>query len=239
MKKIAIAVPVYSGNYSDIEKNIPLLVNSIKNNIQFAPWAIVIAINGSHAEKIINLSQTLSNKFHPFVTYTTTPHSGKGWGIFHCWEKVDSDIKVFLDVDLSTNPNSIHQLLSPLMNENYDIVMGSRYHPLSKIKRSWIRYGVSWIYNHIFIKRILKSHYSDLQCGFKAISANAFHKIKDLVKDREWFFETEMIYIAERQNLRIKEIPIEWREGHNSGVKLLHVIPQFIQKIFELRKRLP
>lgn len=235
--RIDIVLPVYHENLLTLKKNVPLLIKILDKKLTGYAWKIVIAINGIHANEIIALSTALVQTFPERVEYVYVPFSGKGWGVIYAWQKSNANVRAFMDVDLATDPKDIDQLIFPILKNEADIVIGSRHLPASILQRSWPRRIVSTIYNHLFVPVFLGCPLRDLQCGFKAVNRKFVEEILPLVKDREWFFETELLYIAYKKKFNIKEIPVEWVEGETSGLYLKKVIPQFIKKLFELKCR--
>ena len=140
-----------------------------------------------------------------------------------------------MDIDLSTNLGCLRDIANGILT-GYDLAIGSRYLKGSAIKRSFKRWFLSAAYHLIFTKLILSLKCKDAQCGFKAANP----KIKELltlVKDKNWFFETELLYLAQNKGYKIKEVPVIWTENKFSGVKLWTAIPQFVKKSLELRLR--
>ena len=236
MKSVDIVIPVYYGNLRELYPNIAHQVNFFRKNLNDYNWKIIIAINGKSADEIINLAKKLSKKYKE-VSYIYTEIEGKGAGVLTGWEKSNADILTYMDVDLSIRLDSFRDLLKYLEND-YDICVGSRYIEGSKVKRSLKRRIVSFVYHKILLKVVLNVKFTDGQCGFKGITNSAAKIILPLIKDREWFFESEMMYIAEKKGLKIKEIPVVWEETNlQSGIKLRKVIPEFLKKIILLRLR--
>lgn len=234
---IDIVLPVYHGNLFILRKNIPLLIPILSQKLKEFEWKIIISVNGLQSEEILRLSKELSEQYPCKIHYLYTPKPGKGWGVINAWQQSNAAIKAFMDVDLSTHPKDIYHLIEPLLLNESDIVVGSRFLEESLLQRSFIRQWVSTIYNHIFVRFLLNCPIRDLQCGFKAVNTTFIKEVLPLVKDREWFFETEMLYLAYKKGLRVKEIPVEWHESKISGLHLRKAIPQFILKTFQLRYR--
>src|SRR5262249_31079693 len=75
-------------------------------------------------------------------------------------------------------------------------------------------------YNAI-LRAALGARFSDAQCGFKAIRADRARELLPLVRDRAWFFDTELLVLAERAGLRIHEVPVDWTDDHDSRVEIV------------------
>jgi len=235
-KKIDIMLPVYCGNLSEITDSVEKQVKSFRKSLKKYNWKIVLSINGKKPEGVIVLAKKLHKKY-PQVRYDYVRQGGKGSGVIHSWKKSKADIMTYMDVDLSTNIKDFPNLIKQVEN-GYDISIGSRYHPQSKIIRSFKRSFVSIGYHRIYAKIVLGAKaYTDSQCGFKAVNRKFVKKILPLVRNRNWFFESEMLYIAQRKDMKIKEIPIVWTESEFSGLTLYKAIWEFVKSSIALRFR--
>jgi len=235
MKSIDIILPVYYGNLNELEESIEKQVKAYKTLLKNYEWNIVISINGKNAEEIINLSKNLSKKYRN-VTYIYTEMPGKGHGVINGWLKSKADIRVYMDLDLSVDLICLPSLIKKIEQGN-DISIGSRYLKESKVKRSLKRTIISIFYHLFLLKIILGTRYKDAQCGFKAISKKSAYELLPLVKDRVWFFESELLYIAQKKGYKIAEIPVIWNESKFSSLNLLKVVPEFFIKMIKLRFR--
>lgn len=134
---------------------------------------------------------------------------------------VKGDLIFFMDADLSTNMNSIPQLIKEI-KRGYDIVIGSRYQKGAKLKRTPYRFIVSKLFN-TFLNMYFSSRIRDHECGFKLFR---YEIIQDLVQDMGWdlrrraFWDSEMLIRAQIKNYRIKEIPVSWVEGPKSYISI-------------------
>ncbi|MCU0679086.1 MAG: glycosyltransferase [Planctomycetes bacterium] len=207
--RVDFCLPVYNEE-KILKKNILELYNFCCQNIHHYEWRIIIIINGS-SDNSLPISRALSAQYREIKTINFD-RSGKGRAIKNCWLSSAADIVAFLDVDLAVSLNNIDDLIKPLINSQASLCIGSRLLAESKIERSFIRELVSQ--THMYLSRLILGHnFSDLQCGFKAVRQNDFAKIAHLVNNPRWFFDTELVYFAFKNGLRIKEIPVDWSEN--------------------------
>jgi len=233
---VDIAIPVYYNNLSEIEESVKKQTDFFSKSLTDFDWKIVIAINGVKAEKIINKSKELSKEYKN-VTYIYTPNPGKGNGVLSAWKSSEADIMSYMDVDLATDIKDFKNLLNKIV-EGYDVSVGSRYHKKSKVHRKLIRVFISRVYQIFFLKLFMGAKYKDAQCGFKAVNKKVVKEVLPLIKDGNWFFESEMMFIAQRKGLKMVEIPIVWRETWRSTIQsFTKVILDFMKKSAELRFR--
>ncbi|HLC72479.1 MAG TPA: glycosyltransferase [Candidatus Nanoarchaeia archaeon] len=231
---VDIALPVYYGNVPELEQSVIMLVNYCEMHLKQYKWNIVIAINGKQPEKVIALAKKFEKKFKKRITHVYTASPGKGHGIIAAWSQRKTDIYAYMDIDLATDLSALVPLLKAI-EEGNDIVGGSRYHPLSKIKRSLKRYIISRGYTLLFYRSMLVPSVRDPQCGFKAVTPRVVKEVLPLIKDKVWFWESEMIYLAYKMGMKIREIPVIWVEKKISGVNLVKIIPDFIKNVFRMR----
>ena len=125
-----------------------------------------------------------------------------------------------MDVDLSTDLDALLPLVAPLISGHSDIAIGTRLHRGSRVIRGPKREFISRCYN-LILRGALAAHFSDAQCGFKAIRADVAQQLLPLVQDNGWFFDTELLILAERSGLRIHEVPVDWVDDPDSRVDIV------------------
>lgn len=234
MKSVDIAFPVYRGNLHEIEPTIKKVSQYCQKNLKNYNWHLVLGINGWGAEEVIALSKRLE-KQNSRVKHCYNEAPGKGAGLHLAWSQSKADIVAYMDIDLSVDIKDLPTLLEEL--KTYDICVGSRYHKGSNVERSFMRKLASWVYHKIIQQLLLGTKCEDLHCGFKAFRREVAQKLLPYVQDPGWFFDTEIMTLAEKLGYSIKTIPILWNEGKNSGLSLKRVVPAFIMKNIELRLR--
>jgi hypothetical protein len=141
-----------------------------------------------------------------------------------------------MDVDLSTDLAFLRPLIGSILEGGYDLATGSRLLPESKTKRS-LRRGITSVVYNWTVKLALGTHFSDAQCGFKALSRAAVQRLVPQVQDESWFFDTELMALAEKQGFRIKDIPVVWSEDDDSRVKIIQTAWDDLKGLWRLRGR--
>jgi glycosyltransferase involved in cell wall biosynthesis len=198
-------------------------------------WRIVIADNGSK-DGTRDLAARLATQ-HPDVHFIHLEQRGRGRALRAAWMQSSADIVSYMDVDLSTELAALPRAVRAIVEEKYDIAVGSRLMAESKIRRSFKREFISRCYN-LFVKAVLLTRFSDAQCGFKVLTRQVVEDIVPQVKDQSWFFDTELLVLAEKQGHRIKDLPVVWLEDDDSRVKILQTAWEDIRGIMRLRKLL-
>jgi len=240
--KILITIPCYNEG-KIIEKNIIKLNEFLKKNLK-QPYLIDIADNNSK-DNTREVVKRLEKKYST-VRYTFVKEQGKGLAIKYSWNNTGKnfDILCFMDADLATDISAFPGMVEKITKENYDIVYGSRYHKLSKTKRTLIRYIISKGYL-LLQKLILGMTVSDSQCGFKSIKRSVYLKIKDkFLKKRlpgdnnDMFFDTELLSLANLFKFRMIDYPVTWKEQKDTTVSVLKYSMLFFRYLLYFRKHL-
>ena len=125
-----------------------------------------------------------------------------------------------MDVDLSTDLRALLPLVAPLVSGHSDVAIGTRLARGSQVVRGAKRELISRTYNRI-LRLTLGARFSDAQCGFKAIRADAARRLLPAVRDEAWFFDTELLVLAQREGLRIHEVPVDWVDDPDSRVDIV------------------
>ncbi len=234
--KLVIAIPAYNEELI-LEKSILKLFSFCRDNLKL-DWQIVIADNNSNDRTAV-IAQKLAAEF-PKVSYLFVSKKGKGVAIKTAWQENPADIYCFMDADLATDLSALPFLIEAII-EGSDVAIGNRFHPQSKVKRSLVRKLVSQSYR-LFLKIILGLKINDVPCGFKAINSKVAKELLGQIKNKEWFFDSELVILAEKKGYKIKEIPVIWRDPREgldkSRVKTLSLSWAYFKQVIELKRRL-
>lgn len=145
---------------------------------------------------------------------------GRGLALRESWQASEADVVVYMDVDLSTGLDALLPLVAPLLNGHSDLAIGSRLAPGARTVRGPRRELISRCYNAI-VRLTHGARFSDAQCGFKAARTDVIRPLLTHVEDEAWFFDTELLLLAEYNGLRVHEVPVDWVEDVDSRVALL------------------
>lgn len=156
----------------------------------------------------------------PGVVAVHLAEKGRGRALHAVWSASDAAVFAYLDVDLSTDLNALSPLIAPLLSGHSDLAIGSRLARGARVVRGPKRELISRGYN-LLLRGALATRFSDAQCGFKAIRADVAVKLLPHVSDTGWFFDTELLVLAERTGLRIHEVPVDWVDDPDSRVDIV------------------
>jgi putative flippase GtrA len=169
----------------------------------------------------------------PSVRAARLDRPGRGGALRSIWSASDADIYAYMDVDLSTNLNALLPLLAPLLSGHSDVAIGTRLARGARVVRGPRRELISRCYN-LLLHATLGTAFSDAQCGFKAIRADAARQLLPLTTDTGWFFDTELLVLAERAGLRIHEVPVDWIDDADSRVNVIATAAADLRGIIRL-----
>jgi putative flippase GtrA len=182
------------------------------------PFRITVAENGS-TDATAAIAHRVAAEL-PGIDVIDLPEPGRGRALRTAWLRSDAPVLVYMDVDLSTDLAALLPLVAPLISGHSDLAVGSRLSRSSRVVRGVKRELISRGYN-LLLRGTLATSLSDAQCGFKAIRADVAEKLLPLVEDRGWFFDTELLVLAERAGLRIHEVPVDWIDDPDSRVDIV------------------
>jgi len=196
------------------------------------PYEIIIANNGS-IDGTLEIARSVASG-DPHVRVLHLDERGRGRALKAAWLQSSADILAYMDADLSSDITAFPDLIKPLISGRFDLAIGSRLLNPNSTTRCFKRELASRVYNFLH-KALLHTHFADAQCGFKAISRQAARQLLPLVQDTNWFFDTELLVLAERHGYRILELPVRWVENRNTHVRIIRTAIQDIRGLLRLR----
>ncbi|MBV9592309.1 MAG: bifunctional glycosyltransferase family 2/GtrA family protein [Actinobacteria bacterium] len=213
---VEIVVPVYN-EQDDLARSVRRLHEFLVT--QF-PWRaqITVADNAS-TDGTWSIAQSLAAEL-PGVGAVHLEAKGRGRALHQVWSVSSAKVVAYMDVDLSTDLSALLPLIAPLMSGHSDVAIGSRLSRTARVVRGPKREVLSRCYN-LILRTTLNARFSDAQCGFKAMRADCARALLPHVHDTAWFFDTELLVLAERSGLRIAEVPVDWIDDPDSRVDIM------------------
>jgi putative flippase GtrA len=211
-----VVVPVYNE-----ERDLGPCVQRLHTHLTEAfpyRFRITVADNAS-TDRTLAVAQALATQYDE-VSVVHLDQKGRGRALGTVWSASDAPVLAYMDVDLSTDLNALLPLVAPLISGHSDLAIGSRLSRTSRVVRGAKREIISRCYN-VILRGTLRARFSDAQCGFKAIRADVAARLLPLVQDTAWFFDTELLVLAERSGLRIHEVPVDWVDDPDSRVDVV------------------
>ncbi len=233
MKSVDVIIPCYNEERV-LTESVEKLRAWAQQNLPYR-WRVVVADNAS-TDTTLAVAQRLAERHPDDTGVIHLDRKGRGRALKKAWLESAADAMCYMDVDLSTDLASLIPLLGGVLDEGCDVAYGSRVSRGSDIERSLKREINSRGYI-AFIKLLFWTKFADAQCGFKAITREAAQQLLPYVEDGEWFFDTELLIIAEKGGYRLKEVPVRWVEDPDSRVKFPQDIIKMASQLIRLRLR--
>jgi putative flippase GtrA len=223
-----IVIPVY-----DEERDLEPCVRTLAARLETLPFTATITVvdNASRDgtwDVAVRLAAELSG-----VRALRLRDKGRGRALRAAWSTSPAQVLAYTDVDLSTDLAALLPLVAPLVSGHSDVAIGSRLAHGARIVRGPRREALSRGYN-LLLRTALQVGFSDAQCGFKAVRADVARALLPLVRDEEWFFDTELLVLAERSGLRIHEVPVDWHDDPDSRVDIGSTVAADLRGVWRL-----
>jgi glycosyltransferase involved in cell wall biosynthesis len=231
--QLDIVIPVYNEAHV-LEDSIERLRSYLRDDAFPYTWRILVADNAS-TDRTLAVAQQLEDKLGD-VSVVHLPEKGRGRALRKAWLESDADAMCYMDVDLSTGLEALLPLAAGVLDEGYDLAYGSRMTRGSQIERSLKREITSRGFIFL-IKLLFFSKLSDTQCGFKSITKQAAQELLPLVANEEWFFDTELLLLAEKGGYRLKEVAVRWVEDPDSRVNVTKTVAEDLRGLLRMRLR--
>ncbi len=214
--QVDIVVPVRNEE-RDLAPSVRRLVSYLRECFPFSA-RVTIADNGS-TDATWAIASRLAREL-PEVRAIHMDLPGRGRALRAIWSESEAKVLAYMDVDLSTDLNALLPLVAPLLSGHSDLAIGTRLARGSRVIRGPKRELISRSYN-LLLRTLMGARFSDAQCGFKAIRRDQARALLPLTQDTGWFFDTELLVLAERAGLRIHEIPVDWVDDLDSRVDII------------------
>jgi putative flippase GtrA len=213
---VEIVVPVYN-EAPNLTARVTELRCFLDRSFPFR--ALVTVVDNASTDETFALASQLASTT-PGVAALHLPRKGRGYALRSAWSSSTAPVVAYMDVDLSTSLSALLPLVAPLLSGQSDVAIGTRLARGAHVVRGPKRELISRAYN-LLLRLSLRGRFSDAQCGFKALRRESALQLLPLVKDDEWFFDTELLVTAERLGLRISEVPVDWVDDPDSRVQIV------------------
>jgi Glycosyl transferase family 2 len=229
---VEIVVPVYN-EQQDLAVSIARLHTYLCRNFPLS-WLITVADNAS-TDSTWAIACRLARELDG-VRALHLAQKGRGRALRTAWSGSKATVVAYMDVDLSTDLDALLPLVAPLITGHSDVAIGSRLAPGARVVRGAKREFISRTYNFI-LRATLHNSFSDAQCGFKAMRAEVARQLLPQVEDNAWFFDTELLVLAERRGMRVHEVAVDWVDDPGSTVDVVRTARDDLKGIARLMRR--
>ena len=226
---VEVVVPVFN-EQAALERSIRRLHRFLSAELPVS-WRIVIADNAS-SDATPTIAAALAQEL-PGIEVLRLDRKGRGLALREAWSRSDARVLCYMDVDLSTDLRGLLPLVAPLLSGHSDVAIGTRLARSARVVRGLKREVISRSYNRL-LRTALRARFSDAQCGFKAVTATAARRLLGEVRDDGWFFDTELLVLAQRTGLRIHEVPVDWVDDPDSRVDIVRTAIEDLRGVARL-----
>ncbi|HEY5229616.1 MAG TPA: dolichyl-phosphate beta-glucosyltransferase, partial [Galbitalea sp.] len=230
---LEVVVPVYN-EAASLERSVRTLHAYLAAALD-VPWQITIADNAS-TDATLQLATLLTYELDR-VAVLHLDEKGRGRALRRAWLASTAKVVAYVDVDLSTDLRGLPPLIAPLLSGHSDIAIGTRLAESARVTRGGKREFISRSYN-LLLRRMMGARFSDAQCGFKAMRADVAARLLPLVEDTGWFFDTELLILAERSGMRIHEVPVDWVDDPDSRVDVVATAKEDLKGMWRVTRGL-
>ncbi|MFD3740347.1 glycosyltransferase [Streptomyces sp. NPDC058629] len=228
-----VVVPVYNEE-KDLRPCVLRLHDHLSRTFPYA-FRVTVADNAS-TDATPAVAAALAAELRG-VRYVRLEEKGRGRALRTVWSDSDAPVLAYMDVDLSTDLNALLPLVAPLISGHSDLAIGSRLARSARVVRGSKREFISRAYN-LILRSSLAAEFSDAQCGFKAIRSEVAERLLPMVEDSGWFFDTELLVLAERAGLRIHEVPVDWIDDPDSTVHIVRTATEDLKGVWRVGRAL-
>jgi putative flippase GtrA len=229
---VDIVIPVYNEE-TGLEPSVLRLEEYLSTRFPFS-WVITIVDNAS-VDRSWAIACRLAGQLDG-VQAIHLDQKGRGRALRAAWSVSPAAVVAYMDVDLSTDLDALLPVVGPLLSGHSDLAIGSRLAPGARVVRGLKREVISRMYNAI-LRATLGNDFSDAQCGFKALRAEVARALLPLIEDDGWFFDTELLVLAEHNGLRIHEVPVDWTDDPDTKVAVADTAMGDLRGIWRLVRR--
>jgi glycosyltransferase involved in cell wall biosynthesis len=226
--RVDVVVPVYNEGRI-LARSILILVEFLTRHCA-DDWRIIIADNAS-TDQTPDVMRDLAAR-ESRVRTLRIEAKGRGRALKAAWRASDVAIHAYMDADLSTELAALPRLLG-CVHDGYDVAVGSRHFPEAVLRRGLARDVLSRSYN-LLLRSTFRTPLTDAQCGFKANSHRAAAHLLPLIENDGWFFDTELLLLAEGSGYRIAEVPVRWTEDRDSSVRIVPTMLEYLREVWRL-----
>mgnify|MGYP002760218701 FL=1 len=210
---VSVVLPVYNA-----AAQLPVALEQTKQTLDRPDMEVIIAEDGC-TDATPAVAAAIAEADPQVRHLHSDERLGRGAALDRAFSHAEGQTLVYLDVDLATDMAHLPPLIAAVADGPADIAVGSRYAPGAAVDRPVRRAVPSKVYNWL-VRVMTGSQLADHQCGFKAIDAAVYEQLRGDVADRHWFFDTELLVLAQQRGLRIVEQPVRWEPQAETTVEL-------------------
>lgn len=221
VRTVSVVLPAYNEE-ATIEGTVETTLSTLDSFLPSEAYEVIVAEDGCE-DRTPEIAGRMAAEDDRVRHFHSDERLGRGGALERAFEAADGDALVYFDTDLATDMQHLEELVESIRSGEYDVATGSRWMPGEEADRPPKR-GIPSRGFNLLVRTVLRSDLRDHQCGFKALSRDAFEQLGDEVEDDHWFWDTELLVRAQRSGLRVKEFPVDWESKGDTKVDLVRDI---------------
>lgn len=232
--EISIIIPAFEESERLVE-SLPKVCHYVLDSKMNAE---VIVVDDGSADDTAKVAKAELAKFSvPSRVVSYSENRGKGFAVRTGLREAAGDIALFTDADLSTPIDEMNKLIDPIRSGELDVAFGSRALDRSLIgtHQPWRREQGGKVFN-LIVRLMTGLPFWDTQCGFKAFGMNAFRPLLDKMQIDRFGFDVEFLFVAQRHDLRLREIPVRWNNDDRSKVNVIRDSMRMFDEVRQIRR---
>lgn len=216
--EVSVVLPAYNEE-ATIERTVSVTLETLASFLPADAFEVVVAEDGCD-DRTPEIASRMASEDDRVRHIHSDERLGRGGALEYAFERAAGSTLVYFDTDLATDMRHLEELVESVRSGEYDVATGSRWMPDNQADRPTKRAVSSLGYNTL-VRLFLRSDMQDHQCGFKAISRETFDALRSEVEDEHWFWDTEVLVLAQRRGYRVREFPVDWEPKGDTKVDLV------------------
>lgn len=227
---VDVVIPVYNEE-RDLGPSVRRLHDHLTNVFRFS--SVITIVDNASRDGTLAVAEGLARELVG-VRVIHLDRKGRGRALRAAWLRSEAEVVAYMDVDLSTDLKALLPLVAPLISGHSDVAVGSRLARGARVKRGPKREIISRGYM-LILRLALGASFTDAQCGFKAVRAAVARELVPRIEDETWFFDTELLILAQRAGMRVHEVPVDWTDDLDSRVAIVRTALDDLRGVARLR----
>jgi glycosyltransferase involved in cell wall biosynthesis len=216
--QLSIVIPAYNE-----AKRISRTLEALQKYLECTNWTSeVIVVNDGSSDETAAIVESYRGQWAVLRLIENDGNQGKGFSVRNGALGAQGDVVLFTDADLSAPITEAPKLIDPIASGECDVTIGSRAvdRSLIGVHQSPFRETSGRIFN-VFVQGLIGLPFKDTQCGFKAFRRSAAGPVFERQTIMGFGFDPEILYIAKKRGLRLREIPVRWDHVEGTTVRFL------------------
>jgi dolichyl-phosphate beta-glucosyltransferase len=230
--RLSVVIPMYNETRR-MPRTLPLLADYFRGQDYSVEFVVV---DDGSTDNTAEMARKLLGNAEDVRVIEERPNRGKGHAVKIGMLAAQGEFVLFTDADLSTPPDEIKKFWQ-WFDKGNDVVIGSRKMAGAVLERHQPLWRESmgkvftWLTNRIATRNI-----SDITCGFKCFTHDAAQLLFSRSIIEDWSFDAEVLYIAQKHHMKIKEVPVHWHDESGTKVRVIRDAARALFGLLKIRR---